>query len=741
MGIAAGLGGFAQGFANGYRLIADEQNREQEQALQNKRLAMEEQRQGWAKNEADYQQEQRDNQRAINKAVADAMAAGSVDNNAGAVTYTNDAGEQKTAYQPDLKTAQFAAQQDANERGLPSTYPDQAAPTQTDQSDSGQQDQSQTQGQYQTATNVPSIAQPQANSPVAIPASSVSTLDGGRKLFTGLDSAAQAKQYADENAPSTYAKYMALSEKLAGMAGGQAIADQYLQRAKALDKEGAFKAYALADAGQYDAAKKFYNSTGLGRLGADENIVKSADGKSLQVVKSDGTVVVPDVKQALLNHIGGAETIVSQAQAQNKLANDMALKRWEYENDPTKRYVQTKPGGQILDTKTNTFVADNNNGYVPALDASGNPIYDEDGEMRMVRGPGGAGKGAGTAKSNDVPGAIKESLKGNEGSIGTATELAAAFKANNPGMPDASANALGLRAASGANRTAVYNPDTGMFDEYFKDAPQVDKDGKTIGFGTGKSFLVQSHAYTKGGPIQDKDAASAVSDLQKKLPPAQFQSYVAASSPDAYNEYKAKSDAYFKSIVDKATSYIAATNADTTLNPQQKAEKLQAIQNSVASKQNEIKADLRRLDLVRQFYKPTPDKSSANPPDRPPSANLSISDRLKQPGGLGSAVPRAAAEKAAADEDAAKAAAQQRDAANKAAADARVAADKQARQEITGLTPTVIRNITDLDTAVNLYNKYNLQLNGFQREAFQQLIPKLRRMQLQDSLPPNLPRL
>jgi hypothetical protein len=576
-------GGLAQGLAQGMQMGWNQQERERQAARQAKLDAQNEQLFGERMNALRDERENRENQKAIDQAIADAGKAGQVEDAAG-VTYTNPNGEQKTAYQPDQATAQFAAQQQSAEEALPGAAP--ATPS----------------------------------NPTATTATSVRDLAGNRKLFTGLNAAADAKTFADQNQPGSYAQYMALRNKLSGMVGGQKAADEYLKRAKEAQQEGVFETLLELKSKNPDPnkAKSIFNSTGTFKLSDSQNFAPDvgADGKPTgkwNIVETDADgnqkVVLPDVETFAQQRILGVQGLKDANKAQLELQRDIAKEN--------AKPVVVPMGGAFIPGKGDQrqpFVNENN--LVPALDSNGQPMFDDNGKPLMVRPTkGGASASAGGAPGK-VPDAIEKALKGNESGIATATELAAAFRANNPGMPVDQANGLGIRAATGANRRAVFNPNTGMFDEYFDDKPTLDKDGKPTGFATNKSYLIQSHQYSDKGAVPAAQAQQAVADMQKTLPKAQFDSYVAASSPEAYKAYSDNSNAAFTALVNKAKSDIAAVQADTTLTPQQKAEKLQTIQNAVAAKQQDMQADLRRLDLVRQFYKAPP---ANTPPNTPPA--------------------------------------------------------------------------------------------------------------------------
>ena len=376
------LASFVAGFGGGYLKARDKEYDRERQAKLDERQAkldaQQEEQFGWARNTAAAAQRERDNRDALDKAVTEGMDVGRV-KDAAAVSYTGADGAQKTAYQPDMQTAQFAAEQQQLEEAQSLTPP--ATP----------------------------------GAPKAEQAASVRTLDGARRLFSGLTAAADAKKFADENPVTPYAKYMALSERLASMAGGQEKADAYLKRAKEAEKEGAFRALTMLDAGDPDGALKAWNSTGAQRLQPGQKFVTVTDkagNKTHQVVNEDGSVAVPDVERTMLRYLSGISGVVEQAKARDKAAADLAAKRFEIENDPSKRFLQVRPGTAVYDTvgpNAGKKVVDNTMGYVE--DVNGNLVrpgkYVNTGGG--AGGAGGAGAG-GKGKPEDPIGATTKAI-------------------------------------------------------------------------------------------------------------------------------------------------------------------------------------------------------------------------------------------------------------------------------------------------------------------------------------------
>lgn len=417
---------FAAGLGSGY-LKGQQQNLENER--QDKLDAMREKQFGWAEQEAADKQRERENKAAIDKAIVDVNSSGQIKNDVGAVTYTTDSGEQKTAMQPDVQTAQFAAEQDALERGT--AMPDSDAPT----------------------------------APKVESASSVRSLSGGQKLFTGLDSAAQASKFAAENPTTSYSKYMALSEKLAALPGGQERADQYFARAKTLQKEGVNTALAMLDAGDPEGAMKAFNSVGSVKLPEGSKFVAREGVDPLtrakktiySAVDPSGKTIVKDVHQAAYNHLLDFKDRATIEASLSK-ADDSAEAR-RYAAD------QALMKGLLLG--------------------------------RGAGGAGGSGTGSGgkaekdpfTAASKEV-GDLVESIatKGEAklpaGQIGDAQQYAqqVLFEAprdsmGRPKIPTALAANVGVKIAMNPEKVVPrLNPDTGLIDRTFAD----DSTGETF---------------------------------------------------------------------------------------------------------------------------------------------------------------------------------------------------------------------------------------------------------------------
>lgn len=302
---------FAAGLGKGYIDEGQYQDKkdllEREMALREKEAGLRIRHMEGQLGDAEQERQQRN---AIDKTITDVMSAGAVENNAAAVTYEGADGVKKTAYQPDIETAKAAAQQDALERGVaPSAYEVQ-------------------------------------------PASSIRSIDGSRKLFTGLSAASDAAKFYSENPVSGYSKYIALRDKLSSMPGGRKEADEMLRRAKEMRSEGVMDTLSALDAGDVSGAIRAWDSAGLVRFPAGAKIIPDANGidpltgasKTMySVVGADGKTIVPNIHAAAYGHLLGAKdraTIESQTTAK-KNATEALLEKIEAQRERDRMRDQT----------------------------------------------------------------------------------------------------------------------------------------------------------------------------------------------------------------------------------------------------------------------------------------------------------------------------------------------------------------------------------------------------------------
>lgn len=437
------LASFVAGFGGGYLKARDKEYDRERQAKLDERQAkldaQQEEQFGWARNAAAAAQRERDNRDALDKAVTEGNQVGAVQE-AARVSYAGADGAQKTAAQPDLQTAQFAADQQRLEENQSLTPP----------------------------------ATPSA--PQAEQTASVRTLDGARRLFSGLTAASDAKKFADENPVTPYAKYMAMSERLAGMAGGQEKADAYLKRAKEAEKEGAFRALTMLDAGDPEGALKAWNSTGAKRLDAGQKfttVTDKAGNKTHQVVNSDGSVAVPNVEQAMLRYLSGIEGVAKQAEAR---ANAAAKTREKILEPFT-----LKPGEvrKVFDPETRQERVLGKNEIVPGKI----PIYGPDGSIIGYQDANG-GRGGSSGGAGDKPkdmlgeatkavefvidksaakGALEPQQVARANTIGR--QLVASATAEGRGLDPAVAGEIAINVATGKMAPVnSFNPRTGTVD-------------------------------------------------------------------------------------------------------------------------------------------------------------------------------------------------------------------------------------------------------------------------------------
>jgi hypothetical protein len=427
-----------------------------------------------------------------------------------------------------------------------------------------------------------------------------------------------------------------------------------------------------------------------------------------------------------------------QPETFNKIATTRAESAARVAEEIAKNpYHNVSPGAIAMDKRTGKPVLENDTGYVPARDADGNPIIGADGQPAIVHPTSGRGAGAGKSsaapKVGEVPKAIELGLKGNEGLIPAATSIASILQQNNPNMPPDTAHALAIEAAKGQNIKTQFDPKTGMFTRHYTDISETDpKTGQPLRYATNKTYLVDANEYSANSSAVTKEQASAAVKQLETQSPEVFKQYAAAVTPEGAKAFDAKLKQTWQTMQENATS--AFEKAQAAEAAAQKAGDSKAASAAHAQKVKidaeledafaKVTAEGRKADLVRQFYKAQGADAVDN--KKPP---LSVAERLAAPGGLGSAVPLDAARRAADVEAQTK----QRAEASAAEKTARAAANAKAMDEIKGLTPDVIRQITDDKLARDLYSKYNLQLDASQRTALQQRMYMLRRQALMNS--------
>lgn len=157
----------------------------------------------------------------------------------------------------------------------------------------------------QAASTAPAGEQ-SAPAPQVKPAAVIPQLDGTQKLYTGLNSAAEAKTFAQENPTSSVSRFKALHAKIAAMPGGAKYADQIMAKIKEAQSEGAFQALNLAQAGRTEEAMQLFNRDGLIKIGEGDYLThdpikkSSITGKPLvRLLSKDGKPVVEDAEAAL----------------------------------------------------------------------------------------------------------------------------------------------------------------------------------------------------------------------------------------------------------------------------------------------------------------------------------------------------------------------------------------------------------------------------------------------------------
>jgi hypothetical protein len=724
LGLAA-LGGLAKGAQQGieYANYVNEQKR-RDDLLEKQDARNAEAHSAQMDYWNDAKQDRQDAQ-AIKQAYADHFNSGKINNNAAAVNYTDQNGQQHTAAQPDMATAQFAAQQQANEAGYPtdSPSPPQSAtinnPTanqvddQTNQgnnSDSSQPattdassaqppaDASAAASPADNSSPAPQVdnsaAQPQTNpswndgNPTVAPAISVRGIDGNQKLFTGLNAASDAKEFSDQNNPFSYAGYMALRDKLGSMRGGMKDADETLARAKQADDEGAYRAYALAKMGNFKGAEKVWNTTGNERLGAGEYLGPGKDDNGnptgkIQVFNQDGSVKIPDVEQALVEHLAGMTGIKdaykSKLAMQAKIAEERA------------KPFNTRPGDitSVWNSNTQKYETVITNGAPKGYEYKQDPLT---GILHMVK----IGDDSGPSAAETTQAQFDKTFQNKANDDWSQTQLTEARNlsgqiATISGVPPGVAIDVATKVVKNpALLQYAINESTGQMDRVYKDANYS------------KAIPVYTNVSTTS--MKPEDQLAATKAFLSAMPKSQQADYVRSAFDPA--DYQQSVNAINQAAMNAAVA-VQKANPNITTEQAESAARRKADADIAAlnSKLGQIKAaKINPKDYGVNIQPPQPGQTTTPP--------LTVAQRLQAPGGFGSAIPNSAIQGALKTE----ANAQREKDADKAAAASKIVSDNKLKSEIEGLSPSIIDNM-GIDEAQAMLNKYGNVVTPENRKA------------------------
>lgn len=175
--------------------------------------------------------------------------------------------------------------------------------------------------------------------PEVKPAAWTDRLDGDRKLYTGLNSAVQAKQYNDSNPITSYSRYRQIYDQLSAIPGMSEEADKYLTKLKTAKQEGAFDVLGRLERGDIEGAYAIGNQMGQTRWPEGSRLVKTGEqsgenllgynGAKYSLVGPDGRVLADDVVATLNRSILGPEKIAEMSMA----AAGERKKREEWKED------------------------------------------------------------------------------------------------------------------------------------------------------------------------------------------------------------------------------------------------------------------------------------------------------------------------------------------------------------------------------------------------------------------------
>lgn len=159
--------------------------------------------------------------------------------------------------------------------------------------------------------------------PEVKPAAWTERLDGNKKLYTGLDSAVQAKQYNDSSPITSYSRYRNIYDQLSAIPGMQDEAEKYLGKLKTAKQEGAFEVLGRLERGDVEGAFAVGNQLGEIRWPEGSRLVKTGEksgenllgynGAKYSLIGQDGRILADDIVTAVNRNILGPEKIAEMS--------------------------------------------------------------------------------------------------------------------------------------------------------------------------------------------------------------------------------------------------------------------------------------------------------------------------------------------------------------------------------------------------------------------------------------------
>ncbi len=204
---------------------------------------------------------------------------------------------------------------------------------------------------------------------------------------------AKAEAFAKTQAMGDYAKLKARQE-VADEYGKMDLSDEIRIKMQKLESEGAFKAYSLAQSGDYEGAAKVYQSTGNGRLpeGAKfignevEDPTTKTMRKVISIVGADRKPIVADVDQALRSYLSPEARYTMESKDRADVRDGRRLDIAEKNADTAEKRLGILESSKSKTTGINSDAID---GYlVPSLgsiNADGNKVQANPAVINLVR--------------------------------------------------------------------------------------------------------------------------------------------------------------------------------------------------------------------------------------------------------------------------------------------------------------------------------------------------------------------
>ena len=198
---------------------------------------------------------------------------------------------------------------------------------------------------------------------------------------------------------------------------------------------------------------------------------------------------------------------------------------------------------------------------------------------------------------NKVPEGITAGLDAQKDLVPEAHAFYRSLLKNGLGDDPAQAEAVAVRMARarGTNTQSSFDVDAAKFKTVFQDLDEKGKDGKVMSKGTGRTYTLWADDMGQSARITPEMAAEAVTQIKAKVKPEVFAAYAAAGAGDGRAKFEANI---------KATQDGIIASAQGRMKNEPDPVKRQAILALAEKQLAGVELEVKRAELVAQFYKP-----------------------------------------------------------------------------------------------------------------------------------------